>query len=43
MICAKRWPGSRFPGERAFEDLTVPNDRPVREVAAGIVDWLGWM
>jgi len=25
-----------------IEDLTVPNDRPIRQVAAGIVDWLGW-
>jgi hypothetical protein len=25
-----------------FEDLTVANDRPIREVASEIVDWLGW-
>jgi gluconate kinase len=25
-----------------IEDLTVPNDRPIREVAAEIVEWLGW-
>jgi hypothetical protein len=25
-----------------FEDLTVANDRPIREVAAEIVGWLGW-
>ena len=25
-----------------FEDLTVANDRPIREVATEIVDWLGW-
>jgi hypothetical protein len=25
-----------------IEGLTVPNDRPIREVAGGILDWLGW-
>ena len=25
-----------------FEDLTVANDRPIREVASEIVGWLGW-
>jgi hypothetical protein len=25
-----------------IEDLTVPNDRPIHEVANVIVDWLGW-
>jgi hypothetical protein len=25
-----------------IEDLTVPNDRPIREVAADILGWLGW-
>ncbi len=24
------------------EDLTVPNDRPIREVATVILEWLGW-
>ena len=24
------------------EDLTLPNDRPIREVATEIVAWLGW-
>jgi len=24
------------------EDRTVPNDRPIREVAADILEWLGW-
>jgi hypothetical protein len=24
------------------EDLAVPNDRPIRQVARGIADWLGW-
>jgi hypothetical protein len=26
-----------------FEDLTVDNDRPIGEVAADIVRWLGWI
>lgn len=26
-----------------IEDLTVPNDRPIRDVAAGVLNWLGWM
>jgi hypothetical protein len=26
-----------------IEDLTVPNDRPVRQVATEILDWLGWL
>lgn len=25
-----------------IEGLTMPNDRPIREVAADILDWLGW-
>jgi hypothetical protein len=25
-----------------FEDLTVANDRPIREVASEVVGWLGW-
>jgi len=25
-----------------FEDSTVPNDRPIREVAVDTLDWLGW-
>lgn len=25
-----------------IEDLTVPNDRPIREVAIDVLDWLGW-
>ncbi len=25
-----------------IEGLTVSNERPIREVAAGILDWLGW-
>jgi len=25
-----------------IEDLTVPNDRPIRQVATPIVEWLGW-
>ncbi len=25
-----------------FEDLTVTNDRPIREVASEIVGWLCW-
>ena len=25
-----------------IEDLTVPNDRPVREVAVEVLNWLGW-
>jgi hypothetical protein len=25
-----------------IEELTVPNDRPIREVAADILDWIGW-
>lgn len=25
-----------------IEDLTVANDRPIREVATVILDWLGW-
>jgi hypothetical protein len=25
-----------------MEDATVSNDRPIREVAAEILDWLGW-
>jgi hypothetical protein len=25
-----------------FEDATVPNDRPIREVAKEILDWPGW-
>jgi energy-coupling factor transporter ATP-binding protein EcfA2 len=24
------------------EDLTVSNDRPIREVAADVLEWLGW-
>ena len=26
-----------------IEDLTVSNDRPIREVATEILDWLGWI
>ena len=26
-----------------LEDLTIDNDRPIREVAADIVRWLGWV
>jgi hypothetical protein len=26
-----------------IEDLTVLNDRPVRQVATGILGWLGWL
>ncbi len=25
-----------------IEDMTIPNDRPIHEVAATILDWLGW-
>jgi hypothetical protein len=25
-----------------FEDLTVSNDRPIREVATEVLGWLGW-
>jgi hypothetical protein len=25
-----------------IEDLTVPNDRPIREVAVEVLGWLGW-
>jgi hypothetical protein len=25
-----------------IEDLAVPNDRPIREVAIDVLDWLGW-
>jgi len=25
-----------------IEDMTIPNERPIREVAASILDWLGW-
>jgi hypothetical protein len=25
------------------EDLTVANDRPIRQVATTILEWLGWM
>jgi hypothetical protein len=25
-----------------IEDLTLPNDRPIRQVALEILDWLGW-
>jgi adenylylsulfate kinase len=25
-----------------IEDLTLPNDRPVRDVARAIMEWLGW-
>lgn len=25
-----------------FEDITMPNDRPVRETALEVLDWLGW-
>jgi hypothetical protein len=25
-----------------IEDVTVPNDRQIREVATDVVDWLGW-
>ena len=25
-----------------IEDLTVPNDRPIREVATEVLAWLGW-
>jgi hypothetical protein len=25
-----------------IEELTMPNDRPIREVAADILDWIGW-
>lgn len=25
-----------------IEDLEIPNDRPIREVATAIVEWLGW-
>ena len=24
------------------EDLAVPNDRPIRQVAVDILEWLGW-
>ena len=27
---------------RPTADLVVVNDRPIRDVAAGILDWLGW-
>jgi chloramphenicol 3-O-phosphotransferase len=26
-----------------LEDMTVPNDRPIREVDTDILDWLGWL
>ena len=26
-----------------IEDLTVANDRPIREVAMQVLDWLGWL
>jgi len=26
-----------------IEDMTVANDRPVREVAVQVLDWLGWL
>ena len=25
-----------------IEDVTVSNDRPIQEVAAEILEWLGW-
>lgn len=25
-----------------LEDLTVPNDRPIRSIASEVLDWLGW-
>jgi hypothetical protein len=25
-----------------IDDLAVPNDRPVREVAVDVLNWLGW-
>lgn len=25
-----------------IEDLTIPNDEPIRQVAEDIIDWLGW-
>src|SRR2546430_11379458 len=25
-----------------IEDITVANNRPIREVALGVLDWLGW-
>jgi hypothetical protein len=25
-----------------IEDVTVPNDRPIREVATDVLHWLGW-
>ena len=37
---AAEWLAART-GE-GMEDLAVPNDRPLREVATEIVDWLGW-
>ena len=37
---AKQWVGGSI-GE-GIEDLTVDNDRPIRETALEIVGWLGW-
>ena len=37
---AREWVAAGL-GE-GFEDLTVANGRPIREVASEIVGWLGW-
>jgi hypothetical protein len=34
--------GSPPGGEVVVEDLVVANDRPIAEVTAGIMSWLGW-
>jgi hypothetical protein len=36
---AAQLPASKGVGE---EDLTVPNDRPIRQVALDVLAWLGW-
>ncbi len=38
---ARRWVASSKGS--GFADLVVDNDRPVREVACEIIDWLGWV
>jgi hypothetical protein len=42
MTCVRRLPLATSRGA-GIEDLTVPNDRPIRDVAAGVLNWLGWM
>lgn len=37
---AATWVGSE---DASIEDATVSNDRPIREAAMEVLDWLGWL